>query len=206
MADLDTAPIVPLPSTCKSPPKSEQPRGSTDLEITEVGMSSETLLPQLYDELRRMARQLMAGQPPSDTLQATALVHESWIKLGKSGHQIWGGQSHFLASATQAMRHILIDRARRKLRQCHGGGQKPFSLDDIDVAANDRPESVLQVDSALNQLALLAPDQARLVELRYFCGLKMEEAAAVLGISTATAKRQMTIARAWLFAQLSGDC
>ena len=147
----------------------------------------------------------MSGQSPNQTLQATALVHEAWIKLGHGSNHVWTGQSHFLATVAQAMRHILIDRARRKLRQRHGSGQLSVSLDDIDVAATDRPESVLRVNSALEQLALVVPDQAQLVELRYFCGLTIEEAAAVLGISPATAKRQLTLARAWLFNHMRGD-
>lgn len=205
MVKSNTDPIPSLSPSEASPPPPQPPMGAPDIETSDNALRAETLLRSLYNELRQMAGQMMAGQSPSNTLQATALVHEAWIKLGNGGNQVWAGQSHFLASATQAMRHILIDRARRKLRQRHGSGQPSVSLDDIDVAATDRPESVLRINSALDQLALVGPDQARLVELRYFCGLNIQEAAAVLGISPATAKRQLTFARAWLFHHLKSD-
>lgn len=205
MADLNTDRILSQSPAFRSPPPSERQEGASDIGPSVDGLSTDKLLAQLYEELRAMARQLMAGQSPSNTLQATALVHEAWIKLGSGENQVWAGESHFLASATQAMRHILIDRARRKLRQRHGSGQKSVSLNDIDVAATDHPESVLRVHSALEELALVGPDQARLVELRYFCGLNIQEASAVLGISPATAKRQWTFARAWLFHHLTSD-
>ena len=161
------------------------------------------LLPLVYDELRRLAAQRLAGEGPGHTLQPTALVHEAYLKLvGPDPQQPWNGRSHFFAAAAEAMRRILIDHARRKHRARRGGGMKRADLDDLDdveMVAASRADDLLALDEALTQLAVAAPRKAELVRLRYYAGLTLEQAAGLLGISRATADRDWTFARAWLF-------
>ena len=165
--------------------------------------AAELLLPLVYDELRRLAAWQLTNEKPGQTLQATALVHEAWIRLGGSERQSWNSQTHFLAAATNAMRRILIDRARSKARVKHGQGQTPLNLDDVDVAAVDGdPDLVLAINDALEKFALEDPRKAKLVELRYFVGMSIPEAAQALGIAEATAKRDWVYARAWLHEEL----
>jgi RNA polymerase sigma factor (TIGR02999 family) len=159
------------------------------------------LLPLVYDELRRLAAQRLAGEGPGHTLQPTALVHEAYLKLvGPDPQQPWKGRVHFFAAAAQAMRRILIDHARRKHRARRGGGMKRIELDDIErVAESGRADELLALDEALTQLAAADPRKAELVRLRYFAGLTLEQAAELLGISRATADRHWAFARAWLY-------
>jgi RNA polymerase sigma factor (TIGR02999 family) len=162
------------------------------------------LLPLVYDELRRLAAQKMAQEKPGQTLQATALVHEAYLRLvDVEQAQHWNSRGHFFAAAAEAMRRILIDRARRKRRPKHGGDRRRIDLDEALSAADPR-EDLIALDEALNRLSQEEPAKAELVKLRYFAGLSLEEAAACLGISAATAKRHWAVARAWLFADLSG--
>ena len=164
------------------------------------------LLPLLYDELRMLARQKLAGESPGQTLDATALVHEAYLRMiGPGQDRPYAGEGHFFAVAAEAMRHILVDRARRKRREKHGGGRRRVELrDDARPAPPDRAEDLLALDEALDRLALEDPEAARLVQIRYFAGLSVEEAAASLGISRATAYRHWTFARAWLLEELDG--
>jgi RNA polymerase sigma factor (TIGR02999 family) len=169
--------------------------------------AADELLALVYAELRRRADHFLAHERPGQTLQATALVHEAWLRLGGDEKKQWQGQTHFLAAATQAMRRILIDRARSKARVKHGEGQKPVNLDDVDVATPETDaDTLLAVNDALEKFSREDPEKARLVELRYFVGMSIPEAAQSLGISEATAKRHWAYARAWLYDELqSGD-
>ena len=168
--------------------------------------AAEQLLPLVYDELRRLAAQKLAKEKPGQTLQATALVHEAYLRLLAGEHaQNWNSRGHFFSAAAEAMRRILIDNARRKRRPKHGGDQKQIPLDAIALPVEDRFHDLLALDEALNELARQEPLKAELVKLRYFAGLSVEEAAACLGISPITAKRYWAVARAWLYAALSDE-
>ena len=161
------------------------------------------LLPLVYDELRRLAAQQLAREAPGQTLDATALVHEAYLRLvGPADARRWQDRGHFFAAAAQAMRRILIDNARRKLAQKRGGGLTRQPLDA--VAAPGPDEELVALDEALEKLAALDPLKARLVELRYFAGLTGEQAAAALGISPTTADRHWAYARAWLQTEVRG--
>jgi RNA polymerase sigma factor (TIGR02999 family) len=172
--------------------------------------AAEQLLPLVYDQLRRLAAQKLAHEKPGQTLQETALVHEAYLRLLGSGETTasqerrWDSQGHFFAAAAEAMRRILIDRARQKRAQKRGGGGKRLDIDAIDLATQAAPDQLLAVDEALAQLAREDPAAAQLVELRYFAGLTVDEAGKALGMSTATAYRHWKYARAWLHAELLG--
>ncbi len=165
--------------------------------------ATDELLPLVYQELRRLAAHKMAGEPAGHTLQATALVHEAWLKLVDSPAQSWQNRAHFFGAAAEAMRRILIDRARRKRRQRRGSGAEHLDADEIEIASPAPDDQLLALNDALDRFAALEPQQAELVKLRYFVGLTIEEAADVLGISEATAKRWWTYAKAWLFTEIS---
>jgi RNA polymerase sigma factor (TIGR02999 family) len=161
--------------------------------------AAEQLLPLVYDELRRLAAQRLAQEKPGQTLDATALVHEAYLRLvGAEPDRHWDGRAHFFAAAAEAMRRILVEQARRKGRQRHGGGLRRVDLLADDVAAAPGDEQVLMLDEALTRLADVRPQAAELVTLRFFSGLTVEEAAPVLGISSRTARRLWVFARAWL--------
>jgi RNA polymerase sigma factor (TIGR02999 family) len=165
--------------------------------------AAQRLLPLVYEELRRLAAEKMARERPGQTLQTTALVHEAYLRLVDTEKaQQWNSRGHFFAAAAEAMRRILIDNARRKRRPKHGGDRQRVDLNEA-LAAGDVREDVLAIDEALSRFAQEQPAKAELVKLRYFAGLSLEEAAACLGISLATAKRHWAVARAWLFAALS---
>jgi len=160
---------------------------------------SEELLPLVYNELRRMAAHKMSAERPGHTLQATALVHEAWLKLVDSPNQSWQNRAHFFGAAAEAMRRILIARARRKQTQRRGAGAPHLDADEIEIASPAPDDQLLALNDALDRFAKLEPQQAELVKLRYFVGMKIEEAAEVLGISKATATRWWAYARAWLY-------
>ena len=165
--------------------------------------AADRLLPFVYDELRRLAAQRLAQEKPGQTLHATALVHEAYLRLvGKGDEPPWNGRGHFFAAAAEAMRRILVENARRKRRPKHGGDRQRIELDEALSATGPRHD-LLALDEALTLLATREPVKAELVKLRYFAGLSLEEAAACLDISPATAKRYWAVARAWLFASLS---
>src|SRR5262245_56646482 len=165
------------------------------------------LLPLAYGELRRLAAGHLAREQPGHTLQATALVHEAYLRLiGPDPGRPWNGCGHFFGAAAEAMRRILVEAARRKGRERHGGGRCRAPLDDAPPDPNARVDDLLALDDALAVLAQEDPDKAELVKLRYFAGLTLEQAAACRGISVATAKRHWAVARAWLYDALSsGD-
>ena len=168
--------------------------------------AADELLPRVYAELRRLAAQKLAKEPPGLTLQPTALVHEAYLRLVGSDLQRWGSQGHFFAAAAEAMRRILIDDARRRGRQKRGGGRRRLDLNDQQLAATATSDELLALDEALRQLAHEDRVKAELVTLRYFAGLTLEQAAEVLGISRATASRYWTYARAWLYHEIKkGD-
>ena len=167
-----------------------------------AGQEPAELLEAVYDELRKLAAYRMAHEAPGQTLQATALVHEVWLKLTKDNEQRWNNRGHFFAAAAEAMRRILIDRARRKARERHGGGMERVDFERVELALDTRPEVLLRVNEALERLAAESPERAELVKLRFFAGLQMQEAADMLGISLATAKRHWAYARARLLVEL----
>jgi RNA polymerase sigma factor (TIGR02999 family) len=164
--------------------------------------AADELLPLVYGELRKLAASRMAHEPPGQTLQPTALVHEAWLRLAGNGPTSWNSRAHFFGAAAEAMRRILIDRARRKRALRHGGNQERIDLEEVEIAAPGADDLLVAVDEALGKLAVDHAPKAELVKLRYFAGLSIEEAAGVLGISEATAKRWWTYARAWLFAEM----
>jgi RNA polymerase sigma factor (TIGR02999 family) len=162
------------------------------------------LLPLVYDQLRKLAAQKLAREKPGQTLDATALVHEAYLRLLDGEHAPdWNGRGHFFCAAAEAMRRILVDNARRKQRPKHGGDQKRLSLDAVALPVDERLNDLLDLDEALNALARLEPVKAEVVKLRYFAGLSFEDTAKCLGISPITAKRYWAVARAWLFRALS---
>ena len=169
------------------------------------GQAGEALLPLVYEELRRLAADKLAREAPGQTLQATALVHEAWLRIAGSNATVWQGRRHFFAAAAEAMRRILIDGARRKRCVRHGG-----ELERVDLAAVQVPapvpdeDELLAVHEALDELAELDSRKAELVKLRFFVGLTFAEAAEVLGISEVTAKRDWAFARAWLYRRTRG--
>jgi RNA polymerase sigma factor (TIGR02999 family) len=164
------------------------------------------LLPLVYAELRRLAAVMLAQEAPGQTLQPTALVHEAYLRLvGASGEPRWNSRGHFFAAAAEAMRRILVESARRKSRVKHGGELQRVELDVQDVPVRPPPEEILALDDALTGLAAEDPDAARVVNLHFFAGLSIEEAAEALGVSRATAYRQWTYAKAWLRCAIGGD-
>jgi RNA polymerase sigma factor (TIGR02999 family) len=165
--------------------------------------AAEDLLPLVYDQLRRLAAHKMALQPPGQTLQPTALVHEAWLKLAGGGKQQWKSRKHFFSIAAEAMRHILIDRARRKQRLRHGGGWERVDVDDIAIAAPTDEDTLLALNEALGEFETLDPAKAEVVKLRFFIGLSERETAQVLGLSERTVQRHWAYAQAWLFERMS---
>jgi RNA polymerase sigma factor (TIGR02999 family) len=165
--------------------------------------AAEQLLPLVYDELRRLADQRLAQEKPGQTLQATALVHEAYLRLVGPQDPGWNGRGHFFAAAAEAMRRILVERARRKRRRKHGGGllHPDSNLDDLAGPETRDPLEVLAVHEALDQLTEKAPRKAELEKLRYFLGCTMAEAAQVLGIAQSTADDDWTYSKAWLCRQ-----
>jgi RNA polymerase sigma factor (TIGR02999 family) len=173
--------------------------------------AAEQLLPLVYDELRRLAAHKLAEENPGQTLQATALVHDAYLRLvgnqpPSTKHQTphWHNRGHFFAAAAEAIRRILIENARKKKRLRHGGGRRRVDLDEALSLAGSPRDELLALDEALTRLAAREPAKAELVKLRYFAGLSIEQAADLLGISRSTAKRYWAYARAWLLAEI-GD-
>jgi RNA polymerase sigma factor (TIGR02999 family) len=168
--------------------------------------ASDELLPIVYDELRKLASQKLMNEKPGQTLQATALVHEAYLRLvdvDKARH--WNSRGHFFAAAAEAMRRILLNRARDKGRVKRGGGLRKVDLEKIEVAVDTPDEELLSVDEAIEQLSAENPQCAALVKMRFFGGLTIEEAGEALGISKSTADRYWAYARAWLFDVLRAD-
>ena len=163
----------------------------------------EKLLPLVYAELRRLAGARMSHEKPGQTLQPTALVHEAWLRLVSDGDRTWENRGHFFSAAAEAMRRILIERARQKSRLKHGGGQARLNIDDLDLAETTPDDKVLLVDEALARLKVEDPELERIVVLKFFAGLSNEEIAETVGLSKRTLDRQWAYARAWLFRNIS---
>ncbi len=164
--------------------------------------AAEDLLPLVYDELRKLAACRMAHEPPGQTLQPTALVHEAWLRLAGKEQPQWDSRAHFFGAAAEAMRRILIDNARRKQALRHGAGQPRCDIQEVELAAPAADDQLLAINDALDKLAATQPEKAELVKLRYFAGMSIDETAEVLKISAATAKRWWVYARAWLFSEI----
>ncbi len=168
--------------------------------------AAEQLLPLVYDELRKLASVRMAHEKPGQTLQATALVHEAYVRLvDRETAQQWDSRGHFFAAAAEAMRRILINRARDKNRLKRGGGYRKIDLDQVELALDTPDEQLLALDEAVQQLAEEDPVGCELVKLRYFAGLNLRQAAESLGVPRRTADRHWAYARAWLYDRLDGD-
>ena len=167
--------------------------------------AADELLPLVYDELRRLAAHRMSNEQQGHTLQPTALVHEAWLRLAGGDNQKWDGRAHFFGAAAEAMRRILIDRARRKQAMRHGGDQQRVDIQEANLAASTDDVQLLAVSEALDKLGTEHKAEAELVKLRYFVGMTNDEAAEVLGISPRTAKYYWTHARAWLFREISRE-
>lgn len=163
--------------------------------------AAEELLPLVYEELRRLASLKMGKESPDHTLQPTALVHEAWIRLSKENHD-WANRKHFFSAAAEAMRRILLDRARSKKRLRHGGDWSRVNLEDINLAAESESETVLFVHDALERLAVEDATTAELIKLRFFAGVPNHQAAEILGMSERSARRNWAYARAWLTREL----
>ena len=168
------------------------------------------LLPLVYDELRKLAAHKLAHEQPGQTLQPTALVHEAYLRLvatpqRERGEETpWDSRGHFFAAAAEAMRRILVENARKKQRVKHGGGRRREDLDDQDVPVRPPPDEIVALDEALTRLAAEDPEAVRVVQLHFFAGLSIEQAAEALGVSRATAYRQWSYARAWLRCAIGG--
>jgi RNA polymerase sigma factor (TIGR02999 family) len=165
--------------------------------------AADELLPLVYEELRKLAASKMANEASGNTLQPTALVHEAWLRLVGNDNPKFGGRAHFFAAAAEAMRRILIDRARRKRAVRHGGGQVKVDIEQLDLASPDADDQLLAVSDALDKLAAQDPVEAALVKLRYFTGLTVEDAAALLDISPRTARNYWAHARTWLYHEIT---
>ena len=176
-------------------------------------LAASELLPLVYDELRRLAAQKLAQEKPGQTLDPTALVHEAYLRLVETGDdgaprasdRVWANRRHFFAAAAEAMRRILVENARRKGREKHGGGMRREHADLDALSASGYPQDILALHGALEQFALREPLKAKLVELRYFGGLTLEQAAACLEISLSTADRSWRYSRAWLYAAMADN-
>ena len=167
--------------------------------------AADELLPLVYEELRKLAAHRMANEASGHTLQATSLVHEAWMRLVGSENPKFNGRAHFFAAAAEAMRRILIDRARRKRAKRHGGGQERVDLDEVDFAIQKDDDQLLAMNDALDKLAAQNKLEAELVKLRYFVGMTSAQAAEVLGITEAAAKHYWIHARTWLYQEITAD-
>jgi RNA polymerase sigma factor (TIGR02999 family) len=174
------------------------------LERVEQGDSqaAEHLLPLVYEELRNLASLKMSLQPPGQTLQATALVHEAYLRLVGGEATRWENRKHFFSAAAEAMRHILIDRARSRLRRRHGANAEKVALDAVEIASPAKEEILLQLNDALEELKERSAEQAEIVKLRFFIGFSEPEIAAILNLSERTVQRQWSYAKAWLFQRI----
>jgi RNA polymerase sigma factor (TIGR02999 family) len=189
------------------PERSEPAGGELTRALAEAAagnpQASENLLPLVYDELRRLAAIQLARESPGHTLQATALVHEAYLRVvSPSGEPAWANRRHFFAAAAEAMRRILVESARRKRRLRHGGDRSRVDLGENDLPIAGPRDDIIELNDAFEQFAVEEPDKAELVKLRFFAGMEEQEAADVLGISRTTAARHWSYARAWLYDRL----
>jgi RNA polymerase sigma factor (TIGR02999 family) len=187
-------------------PSSASPVGEVTLLLRKIeqgdAMAAEQILPLVYDELRRLAAVKMAREARGQTLQPTALVHEAWLRLGGEAQPSWQNRRHFFGAAAEAMRRILIERARRRAAARHGAGQERVDADRVELAVETPSEELLAVNDALEKFAAIDARRAELVKLRYFAGFSIEDAAQTMDISLTTANRWWAFARAWLFDEL----
>jgi RNA polymerase sigma factor (TIGR02999 family) len=167
------------------------------------GQAAEELLPLVYDELRRLAARRLAQESANQTLQATALLHEAWLRLVGSGDRTWQNRAHFFGSAAEAMRRILVENARRKARLKRGGGLVRLNVEDLDLTATAPDEKVLLVNEALQKFEAEDPAKARIVVMKFFGGLTNQEVAESLGVTERTVERQWAYARVWLFQSIA---
>jgi len=167
--------------------------------------AAEQLLPLVYQELRKLAAHKLSLLPPGQTLQATALVHEAYLRLAGGEKERWENRRHFFAAAAEAMRHILIDRARRRGRLRHGGNAEKVDLDDIEISAPAKDETLLQLNDALDEFQVIEPERAEIVKLRFFGGFSEAEIATLLNISERSVQRHWSCAKAWLFDRIEKD-
>ena len=163
------------------------------------------LLPLVYEDLRRLAAHRLAGEGREHTLQPTALVHEAWLKVAGNDQRTWQGRQHFLAAAAEAMRRIMVDRARRRLAAQRGAGAERLDLDEVDIPAPADDDQLLAINDALTKFAAIDPRKAELMNLRYFADFSFEETAEVLGIAVPTAKQWWAYARAWLRVEMASQ-
>lgn len=177
------------------------------LERAQAGdaKAAEELLPLVYDELRKAAAHKLSFLAPGQTLQATALVHEAYLRLARSQKDQWQNRRHFFAAAAEAMRHILIDRTRRRMRLRHGGHAERVELDAIEIPEPAKDEVLLQLNDALDELQTIAPERANIVKLRFFGGFSEAEVAALLDLSERSVQRHWACAKAWLFERIQGN-
>jgi len=176
------------------------------LEAAQQGdpKAADQLLPLVYEELRRLAAHKMSHEPPGQTLQPTALVHEAWLRLSQQADARWQNREHFYAMAAEVMRRILVDRARRRQARKHGGDLERVELDAVDLPGPGDDAVVLQVHDALERLAAEDAEKAKVVKLRFFVGLENAEVAAILGVSEKTVQRHWSFAKAWLYRAMQG--
>jgi len=167
--------------------------------------AADELLPLVYEELRKLAAYKMANEAAGQTLQPTALVHEAWLRLTGNPNTQWNGRAHFFGAAAEAMRRILIDRARSKGREKRGGQRQRVDIEQVTLAVQDADETVLAVHEALDKLAALDPLKARIVKLRYFVGMNHQEMATALGLAEPTIRRHWAFARSWLYAEMKAS-
>jgi RNA polymerase sigma factor (TIGR02999 family) len=201
MLSYSAVALLSLASMCTITDMREVTRILTAIEQGDVRAADE-LLPLVYQELRRLAAQRMKQEKPGQTLQATALVHEAYIRLVGTESQNWNSRAHFFAAAAEAMRRVLIENARRKKRIKHGGDRQRIDLDKVDLSIDGPSDELIALDEALTKLATTDTVKCELIKLRYFAGLTIEQAAGVMGISQTTAKRYWTYARAWLYREI----
>jgi len=173
------------------------------MELSTRATGTNDLVLMVYEELRHLAGSLMARKPPGQTLQATALVHEAFLRLSRGQPQRWESPGHFYSAAAEAMRRILVEQARRKGSLRRGGGRTLLPLEEVQVAMDTPADHLLAIDEALNKLADEDPLKAELVKLRFYAGLSVTEAGQMLGISERSVKRQWAFAKAWLYEELS---
>jgi len=166
--------------------------------------AADELLPMVYAELRKLAAYKMAHNAAGHTLQPTALVHEAWLRLVGNDNPTFENRAHFFAAAAEAMRHLLIDNARRKLARRHGGGLNPVDVETLEIAMPATEDHLLAVSEALDQLAARSPVEAQVVKLRFFVGMTAAESAEVLGISESTVKQYWSHAKTWLYHEIQG--
>jgi RNA polymerase sigma factor (TIGR02999 family) len=164
--------------------------------------SAERLLPIVYEELRKVAAHKLSFLPPGQTLQATELVHEAYLRLTGGEKEQWENRRHFFAAAAEAMRHILIDRARRRLRLRHGGNLEKVDFEDLEISAPAKDETLLQLNDALDELQTISPERAEIVKLRFFGGFSEAEIADLLNVSERSVQRHWSCAKAWLFERI----